>query len=137
MKKLIMLVLILINSLTVFSQRGTDSVPTKTFTIPVVKQIVKDLLSGDSAKAELKITAQQLKESQKIVSYKDSVVKKMEIQNTKYEELIKFERSKYKIIEDELKSTEKKLKKEKIKTGIFKTISTVSVLFVGALLITN
>jgi hypothetical protein len=123
--------------LTVFSQRGTDSVPTKTFTIPVVKQIVKDLLSGDSAKAELKITAQQLKESQKIVSYKDSVVKKMEIQNTKYEELIKFERSKYKIIEDELKSTEKKLKKEKIKTGIFKTISTVSVLFVGALLITN
>lgn len=132
-----MLVLILINSLTVFSQRGTDSVPTKTFTIPVVKQIVKDLLSGDSAKAELKITAQQLKESQKIVSYKDSVVKKMEIQNTKYEELIKFERSKYKIIEDELKSTEKKLKKEKIKTGIFKTISTVSVLFVGALLITN
>jgi len=61
----------------------------------------------------------------------------MEIQNTKYEELIKFERSKYKIIEDELKSTEKKLKKEKIKTGIFKTISTVSVLFVGALLITN
>lgn len=123
--------------MTVFSQRGTDSVPTKTFTIPVVKQIVKDLLSGDSAKAELKITAQQLKESQKIVSYKDSVVKKMEIQNTKYEELIKFERSKYKIIEDELKSTEKKLKKEKIKTGIFKTISTVSVLFVGALLITN
>jgi hypothetical protein len=123
--------------LTVFSQRGTDSVPTKTFTIPVVKQIVKDLLSGDSAKAELKITAQQLKESQKIVSYKDSVVKKMETQNTKYEELIKFERSKYKIIEDELKSTEKKLKKEKIKTGIFKTISTVSVLFVGALLITN
>ena len=123
--------------MTVFSQRGTDSVPTKTFTIPVVKQIVKDLLSGDSAKAELKITAQQLKESQKIVSYKDSVVKKMETQNTKYEELIKFERSKYKIIEDELKSTEKKLKKEKIKTGIFKTISTVSVLFVGALLITN
>ncbi len=123
--------------MTVFSQKGTDTIPTKTFTIPVVKQIVKDLLSGDSAKAELKITAQQLKESQKIVSYKDSIVKKMEVQNTKYEELIKFERSKYKIIEDELKSTEKKLKKEKIKTGIFKTISTVSVLFIGAMLITN
>ena len=55
-----MLISILSLSLTAFSQTGTNKVPTKCFPIPTVKLIVKDLMSGDSAKAQLKLVEQQL-----------------------------------------------------------------------------
>lgn len=114
-----------------------DTVPSKTFSIPVVKQIVKDLLSGDSAKAQLNVANKQLVENKKIISFKDSVIQKLNVKISGYEDIVAMERDKYKIVETELKSTEKKLKKEKIKTKIFSSLTTVSVLFIGALLITN
>jgi len=126
-----------ISSLTAFSQKGTDSIPSKNFPIPVVKMIVKDILSGDSAKAQLKITNQQLEETKKIVSIKDSVINKLELKNSNSEIIISSERDKFKIIEEQLKKTEKELRREKIKTKIFKSLTTVGTLVIGALLITN
>jgi hypothetical protein len=99
--------------------------------------IIKDILSGDSAKAQLKITNQQLEETKKIVSIKDSVINKLELKNSNSELIINSERDKYKIIDDQLKKTEKELRKEKIKTKIFKSLTTVGTLVIGALLITN
>lgn len=127
----------MISSLTAFSQKDTDSIPSKSFTVPVVKMIIKDILSGDSAKAQLKITNQQLEETKKIVSIKDSVINKLELKNSNSELIINSERDKYKIIDDQLKKTEKELRKEKIKTKIFKSLTTVGTLVIGALLITN
>ena len=54
-------------SLTAFSQTDTNKEPVKCFPIPIVKQITKDLLSGDSAKAQLKLTEQQLYKTENIV----------------------------------------------------------------------
>lgn len=127
----------MISSLTAFSQTGTDSIPSKSFPLPVVKMIVKDILSGDSAKAQLKITNQQLEETKKIVSLKDSVIGKLELKYSNSELIINSERDKFKIIDEQLKKTEKELRKEKIKTKIFKSLTTVGVLVIGALLITN
>ena len=127
----------MISSLTAFSQTGTDSIPSKSFPVPVVKMIIKDILSGDSAKAQLKITNQQLEETKKIVSIKDSVINKLELKNSNSELIINSERDKYKIIDDQLKKTEKQLRREKIKTKIFKSLTTVGALVIGALLITN
>jgi hypothetical protein len=137
MRRLIMLVSIMISSLTAFSQKDTDSIPSKSFPVPVVKMIIKDILSGDSAKAQLKITNQQLEETKKIVSIKDSVINKLELKNSNSELIINSERDKYKIIDDQLKKTEKELSKEKIKTKIFKSLTTVGTLVIGALLIIN
>ena len=123
--------------MTAFSQKGTDSIPSKSFPIPVVKMIVKDILSGDSAKAQLKITNEQLMETKKIVVLKDSVINKLEIKNANSELIISSERDKYKIADEQLKKTEKELRKEKIKTKIFKSLTTVGILVIGALLITN
>ena len=123
--------------MTAFSQTGTDSIPSKSFPVPVVKMIIKDILSGDSAKAQLKITNQQLEETKKIVSIKDSVINKLELKNSNSELIINSERDKFKIIDDQLKKTEKQLRKEKIKTKIFKSLTTVGALVIGALLITN
>ena len=127
----------MISSLTAFSQTGTDSIPSKSFPVPVIKMIIKDILSGDSAKAQLKITNQQLEETKKIVSIKDSVINKLELKNSNSELIINSERDKYKIIDDQLKKTEKQLRREKIKTKIFKSLTTVGALVIGALLITN
>ena len=74
-----MLITILSLSSIAFSQTGTNSEPVKCFPIPVVKQITKDLLSGDSAKAQLKLTEQQLAETEKIVEKKDSVISVMRV----------------------------------------------------------
>ena len=137
MKKLIMLASILISSLTAFSQKGTDSIPSKSFPLPVVKMIIKDILSGDSAKAQLKIVNEQLQETKKIVSLKDSVINKLEVKNSNSELIINSERDKFSIIDGQLKKTEKELRKEKIKTKIFKSLTTIGTLVIGALLITN
>lgn len=127
----------MISSLTAFSQTGTDSIPSKSFPVPVVKMIIKDILSGDSAKAQLKITNQQLEETKKIVSIKDSVINKLELKNSNSELIINSERDKFKIIDEQLKKTEKELRKEKIKTKIFKSLTTIGTLVIGALLIIN
>lgn len=132
-----MLVSIVISSLTAFSQTGTDSIPSKSFPLPVVKMIIKDILSGDSAKAQLKITNEQLQETKKIVSMKDSVISKLELKNSNSELIINSERDKFSIIDEQLKKTEKQLRKERIKTKIFKSLTTIGTLAIGALLIVN
>jgi hypothetical protein len=126
-----------ISSLTAFSQKGTDSIPSKSFPLPVVKMIIKDILSGDSAKAQLKITNEQLQETKKIVSIKDSVINKLELKNSNSELIINSERDKFSIINEQLKKTEKELRKERIKTKIFKSLTTIGALTIGALLIIN
>jgi hypothetical protein len=99
--------------------------------------IIKDILSGDSAKAQLKIVNEQLQETKKIVSFKDSVINKLEVKNSNSELIINSERDKFSIIDGQLKKTEKELRKEKIKTNIFKSLTTIGTLVIGALLITN
>ena len=127
----------MISSLTAFSQKGTDSIPSKSFPLPVVKMIIKDILSGDSAKEQLKITNEQLQETKKIVSIKDSVINKLELKNSNSELIINSERDKFSIIDEQLKKTEKELRKERIKTKIFKSLTTIGALTIGALLIIN
>jgi hypothetical protein len=63
-------------SLIAFSQTDTNNV--KCFPIPVVKQIMKDVLSGDSAKAQLKLVESEVGELEKKVSLKDSVINTLE-----------------------------------------------------------
>jgi hypothetical protein len=127
----------MISSLTAFSQKGTDTIPTKQFPIPVVKLIVKDLLSGDSAKAQLKLTTQQLEETKKIVSLKDSLIVKLEQKNANSEEIIGLSGEKFSTLETHTKKVEKELRREKIKTRIFKTLSFAGSAVIVALLITN
>jgi hypothetical protein len=127
----------MISSLIAFSQKGTDTLPVKQFSIPVVKMIVKDLLSGDSAKQELKLANQQLDEMKKLVSLKDSVIVKLEQKDLNSEKIIGLCGDKFTTLETHTKQVEKELKKEKIKTKIFKTLSFIGTALIAAFLITN
>ena len=115
-----MLISLLFVGLTAFSQTDTTN-NIKCFPIPVVKQIMKDLISGDSAKAQLKLTESQLVETEKKVSLKDSVINTMKIKETNYITIIDNERQKFGIMEQYSKRLEWDLKKERVK-GKFKSI---------------
>jgi len=107
-------------SLTVFSQTDTSS-NVKCFPIPVVKQIMKDLLVGDSALATLKLTEQQLGQTEKKVVLKDSIINTMKLKEVNYLTIIDAEKQKFGIMENYSKKLEWDLKKERVK-GKFKSI---------------
>jgi len=88
----------------------------------MVKLIMKDLISGDEAKEQLKLTELQLKETEKKVDLKDSIIFKMEEKEKNYMQLIFDERSKYGILEDHTKKVENNLKIEKLKGRFSRSI---------------
>jgi hypothetical protein len=99
--------------------------------------IIKDLLSGDSAKEQLKLTTQQLDDTKKLVSLKDSVITKMEEKDVNSKSIIKLGNEKFSTLETHTKKVEKELRIEKIKTKIYKTLSFMGTAVIAALLITN
>ena len=113
----------MIISLTAFSQSATDTLPVKCFPIPVVKLIVKDLLSGDSAKAELKLANQQLVVMDDKVKLKDSVIFTMDIKEKNYLKIIDNERQKYGVMENYSKTLQRDLRKERVKNKFTKLVS--------------
>ena len=120
MRKLTVLISLLFVSSIAFSQTDTSN-NTKCFPIPVVRQIMKDLISGDSAKAELKLTEAQLVQTEKKVVLKDSVITTLRLKEVNYLTMIDAEKEKFRIVEDYSKKLEWNLKKEKVK-GKFKSI---------------
>jgi hypothetical protein len=122
--------------LTAFSQIATNT-STKSFPIPVVKEIVKDLMAGDAAKISLKLTEDQLKETEFKVSLKDSIINTMKIKEINFIKIIDAEREKYKIQEDYSKSLEKALRKEKVKNKFTKILSGGLLAAAGFLLISQ
>lgn len=98
---------------------------------------MKDLLSGDSAKAQLELTKKELQKTVKIVQLKDSVIYGLSMKNENFENIIKLERDKFKLLEVQTKKVERELKIQKIKSRIFGSLTTVGVVVIGALLITK
>ena len=123
--------------MTAFSQTGINNQPTKCFPIPVVKQITKDLLSGDSAKAQLKLTEQQLLETETKVVMKDSVITLLRTKENNYQTIIGVQDQKYLILENHTKKIELNLKKEKLKNKFTSGLAGIAILTLTFLLITN
>ncbi len=78
-------------------------------------------MSGDLAKSELKLTEQQLVQTEKKVIYKDSVINNLKLKEVNYLTIIDSEKQKYQIVENYSKRLEVELKKEKVKNK-FKSI---------------
>ena len=125
-----MLITILSLSLTAFSQTDTknNTEPVKCFPISKVKEIVKDLKSGDEAKEQLKLSDSLLVVTERKVTLKDSVISTMVIQKENYITIIGTQEKKYTILEFQLK-------KEKVKNKFTSILSGVAVLVLGTILI--
>ena len=122
-----MLICILTLRLTAFSQTDTNNQPTKCFPIPVVKLIIKDLMSGDSAKAQLKLVGDQLLETEKKVELKDSVISLLRVKESNYNVIADAQNQKYSTLETHTKKVEWDLKKEKVKNKFTSVLSGVAV----------
>jgi hypothetical protein len=117
MKKLLLILFIL--PLFSYAQQDTIKIPT-----PVAKQIVKDLVSGDSAKAELKLCNENVTLLEKKVTLKDSIISGHVQKGMLYEERIKNEQLKFdaqQLWVDQLRKDNKKLKAKLIFTRILGT----------------
>ena len=78
-------------------------------------------MSGDSAKAVLKLTEQQLAETENKVIMKDSIITMLRDKEKNYVTMLDAQQQKYLILEDHTKKVEWALKKEKVKNK-FKSI---------------
>jgi hypothetical protein len=136
MKKLAMLISLLLVKSIAFSQTDTSKVE-KCFPMPVVKQIMKDLVSGDEAKLQLKLTEQQLLETEKKVSLKDSVISTLRLKEVNYQTIIDSEKQKFEIMEKYSKKLEFDLKKEKVKNKFKSIVGTGVIVALSFFLITK
>lgn len=122
-------------TLTSFSQTGTDTTENKCFPIPVVKSMIKDLISGDECKEELKLTEMQLKETEKKVNLKDSVINSLLEKETNYITMIVDEKTKYGVLDNHIKKVESDLNILKIENKFIKIVSGAAALVLLTLLI--
>lgn len=98
---------------------------------------MKDLVSGDSAKAQLKLTEAQLLETEKKVSLKDSVIVTLRAKETNYMTIIDSEKQKFDIMEKYSKKLEFDLKKEKVKNKFKSILGTGVIAVLSFFLITK
>ena len=131
-----MLISLLLVKSIAFSQTDTSKVE-KCFPIPVVKQIMKGLVSGDEAKAQLKLTEQQLLETEKKVSLKDSVITTLRAKEVNYNTIIDSEKQKFEIMDRYSKKLELDLKKEKVKNKFKSILGTGVIAVLTFFIITN
>ena len=127
-------------SSTCFSQTVTKSYTDTqkiVLPVPVAKQIVIDLLRGDSAFAQLKMSNQHIIELENVVSLKDSVIDKMKLKEENYNLIISDEKKKTEIYQKELKITQKELKRIKAKRTFTNIISGVLIGTLSYLYITK
>lgn len=126
MKKLLTIILVVVT--VAGKAQDTTKIPT-----PVAKQIVKDLISGDSAKAELKLVTDQLLLTEQKVVLKDSIISNHIKKGSMYEERIKNEQLKFDTQGLYVSELEKKNRKLKAKL-LFVEIS-LSAITTGAMLL--
>lgn len=107
-----MLILTILINLTVFSQVGiTTKEEIKCFPISITKKIAQDLLKGDSAISELKLTNIQLLETEKKIFMKDSIIYNHEQKQKNYIKIIDLEKEKFSTLQDYTNKVELKLEK--------------------------
>jgi len=102
-----------------YAQQDTIKIPS-----PVAKLIVKDLVSGDSAKAELKLCNENVTLLEKKVTLKDSIISGHVQKGMLYEERIKNEQLKFdaqQLWVDQLRKDNKKLKAKLVFTKLLGT----------------
>ena len=84
-------------------------------------------MSGDSAKAQLKLVEDQLLKTEKKVELKDSVISLLRIKESNYNVIIDAQNQKYSTLETHTKKVEWDLKKEKVKNKFTSVLSGVAV----------
>ena len=126
MKKLIVLTLLLLTSLSSFSQTDTTKPTTSSDTtkvrlkVPVAKLAIKDILKGDGCEVELKLTQVKLIKTEEREKEKDSHIFFLEEKDKNNNFMLGKKDEQLKVSEDLTKSLHKELKGQRTKTFLWK-----------------
>ena len=128
MKKLMLLITILLVSLSGFSQTDTKSDSIVSLKVPIAKLVIKDILSGDGAKAELKEVYKVVDEkNNQIILYKQKDSLKDE-KITNLNVIIDKKDQQFALEREKSNSLLKELKVQKFKTAVYKAGSGIALI---------
>ena len=128
MRKQILLIILLLVSFKSFSQNDTIV----SLKEPVAKLVIKDLVSYDGLKIELKETVELLTLEQKKVVLKDSVIGTLNTKVLNLQDIIGKKDEQFSLEREKSKQLEKELKGQRRKTFLYKVGTYVGA---GALLV--
>lgn len=131
MKKLIVLTLLLLTSLSSFSQTDTNKPKTEILTtqndttkirikVPVAKLVIKDILKGDGCEVELKLTQEKLLKTEEREKEKDSHIVLLEEKDKNNNFMLGKKDEQLKVSEELTNSLHKELKGQRTKTFLWK-----------------
>lgn len=119
--------------LTASSQVDTSKL-VKCLPVATVKQIIKDLLSGDSAKLQLQLTESQLIETEKKLHLKDSIINAMKSKEINYLTIQEYNKEQINLLNTYSTKVENDLKKEGRKNTVRSVIQSTLLLSLTFLL---
>jgi|TARA_B100001939_G_C16849540_1_gene576783 hypothetical protein len=115
MKKLGLLIILMMMSFTSFSQNDIDSTSIR-LEKPVAKLVIKDLITGDDAKEELKLSLNKYTLLEKKVILKDSIILNLNTQIDNIRSIVMTKEDQLNLSNELSKKLQNDLKKQKLKT---------------------
>ena len=143
MRKLIVLTLLLLTSLSSFSQTDTTKPTTSSDTtkvrlkVPVAKLAIKDILKGDGCEVELKLTQEKLIKTEEREKEKDSHIILLEEKDKNNNFMLGKKDEQLKVSEELTNSLHKELKGQRTKTFLWKVGTFAGILASTYLIITK
>jgi hypothetical protein len=141
MKQLIILFGIILFSITVYSQDTSDAICMPT---DVAKQIAQDLIVGDSAKAMLVLTEEELTITKEKLSFKDSLILTAKLKELNLNDQLRNEKKNtqaynalYEDAKNQYATLAKEYKKYKVKKKITNVFYTAGLVVLVTLLISK
>ena len=132
MKKLIVLTLLLLTSLSSFSQTDTTKVQIK---VPVAKLVIKDILKGDGCAEELKLTQEKIIKLEARETQKDTIISLLESKDKNNQFIIATQKDQLQLSKELSEQLHKELKGQRTKTFLWKVGTFAGILTTSYLLI--
>lgn len=133
-----MLTILSLMSLSCFSQTGINKDTTKVvISQEIAKQIAKDLIRLDGCVEELKLTQNKLILTEQRESIKDSTILLLTEKDTVNQTIIRKKDDQIIVLQEEVKSLQKDIKRSKFENIIYKVGTIVGAFAVTILLVTN
>ena len=117
MKKLKLLIILMMTSFISFSQNDIDSTSIR-LEKPIVKLVIKDLITGDEAKETLTLTETKINLLENKVNLKDSVIVSLETKIGNFESIMDNRAKQLSLSEELSKRLQADLKKQKLRTKL-------------------
>ena len=133
MKKLGLLIILIMMSFISFSQNDTDSISIR-LEKPIVKLVIKDLITGDEAKEELILSFKKFELLEQKIVLKDSVIFNLNTQIDNIRSIVMTKDDQLILSQELTARLEKDLKKQKLKTKLMGGAGVAAVVIVFSLL---